>query len=100
MDLFDSAAERLEHHTDFDRLEARGTLRIALKDAGLTSKGLTLQQLRVVLEKVMPEHLEKRAVSNSVEVCDTVIGELAQAGGDESDTQTGADEIFHRLGGG
>ena len=33
--LFDFAADQLEQHTGLSRLEARGTLRIALKDAGL-----------------------------------------------------------------
>jgi hypothetical protein len=51
---FDRAAERLEHHTGFDRPEARGTLRIALKMAGLTAKSVTAAQLCVVFEKGCP----------------------------------------------
>ncbi len=50
-DLFDIVAERLEHHTEFSRLEARGTLRIALKEAGLKAQTLTLPQLETVFEK-------------------------------------------------
>ena len=53
--LFDLAAERLEYHTGFDRLEARGTLRIALKIAGLTAKSVTVGALCVVFVKVMPD---------------------------------------------
>ncbi len=55
--LFDFAAERLEHHSALDRLEARGTLRIALKEAGLHPERVTPGQLCVVLAKVMPSAL-------------------------------------------
>ncbi len=44
--LFDLTAERLEHHVGLDRLAARGTLRIALKAAGLEPKNLTGAQLQ------------------------------------------------------
>lgn len=99
MELFDTAAARLEQHTDFDRLEARGTLRIALKEAGLDPKSLTLDQLRVVFETLMPPHLETRAVANAVEVCRVVIAELAESGVSERGRVNNADAIFSRLGG-
>ena len=56
--LFDFAADRLEHHTSLDRLEARGTLRLALKAAGLEPKNLTGTQLQVVFEQVIPRELD------------------------------------------
>ena len=64
--IFDFAAERLKHHAGFDRLAARGTLRIAIKAAGLEPNNLTGAQLQVVFEKVMPEELKLRGVSNTV----------------------------------
>ena len=48
--LFDLAAQKLEQHTGFSQLEARGTLRIAVKSAGLDPRSLTLAELRVVFE--------------------------------------------------
>ncbi len=84
--LFDLTAERLEHHTDFDRLGARGTLRIALKAAGLEPKNLTGAQLQVVFEKVMPGELDSRGVSDVQDVC-----AAADAGA------TSPDDIFRRL---
>jgi hypothetical protein len=99
-DLFDFAAERLEQHTSFNRLEARGTLRIALKSAGLDHKGLTVDQLGVVFEKLMPGELEQRGVSDAAPACRAVIDDLAN-----SPTPTDAavpddvDGIFRRLGG-
>jgi hypothetical protein len=96
--LFDLAAERLENHTGIDRLEARGTLRIALKAAGLEPKNLTGGQLQVVFEKVMPGELESRGVSDVRDVCAAVLADLGSAGGAAEDASaTSPDDIFRRL---
>jgi hypothetical protein len=96
--LFDLAAERLEHHTGFDRLEARGTLRIALKAAGLAPNNMTGAQLQVVFEKVMPGELDSRGVSDVRDVCAAVLADLARAGGAAADAAaTNTDDIFRRL---
>ncbi len=96
--LFDLAAERLEHHTDFDRLGARGTLRIALKAAGLAPQNLTGAQLQVVFEKVMPGELESRGVSDIQDVCAAVLTDLGSASGAAADAgATSPDDIFRRL---
>jgi hypothetical protein len=99
-DLFDFAAELLEQRTSLDRLEARGTLRIALKSAGLDVASLTAQQLTVVLEQVLPGELELRGVDDASATCSAVAKQVANsplaAGQDGSG---GVDEIFRRLGG-
>jgi hypothetical protein len=96
--LFDLAAERLENHTGIDRLEARGTLRIALKAAGLEPKNLTGAQLQVVFEQVMPGELESRGVSDVRDVCAAVLADLGSAGSVTADAgATSPDDIFRRL---
>ena len=96
--LFDLTAERLEHHTGFDRLEARGTLRIALKVAGLDPSAFTAGQLCVVFEKVVPGELEKRGVSHAAVACRTVIADLANIQAlPDMVTSSPLDEIFGRL---
>ncbi len=99
-ELFDCAAQKLEALTDFDRLEARGTLRIALKEAGLDAKDLSFIQLAAVFEKVMPQQLELRAVDDAEAVCSAVIKEvrISETSAGASAT-TSSDEIFGRLGG-
>ena len=98
-DLFDFAAERLEHHTSPDRLEARGTLRIALNVAGLDAGSITAGQLCVVFEKVMPDELKMRGVKEADEACGTVIDDLANAPAPTDEAPaTALDEIFGRLG--
>ncbi len=97
-DLFDFAAERLEHHTGFNQLEARGTLRIALKVAGLDRSAFTAGQLCVVFEQVMPGELDSRGVSDVQDVCAAVLADLESAGDAAADTSaTSPDEIFRRL---
>jgi hypothetical protein len=99
-DLFDFAAEKLEQHTSFSRLEARGTLRIALKSAGLDLNSLTVDQIGVVFEKLMPGELERRGVSDAASICSTVIGELANAPAPaDAASSDDVDGIFRRLGG-
>jgi hypothetical protein len=99
IDLFDFAAERLEQHTSLDRLAARGTLRLALKASGLSPQGLRIEQLRVVLEKVLPDELEKCGVDGARGVCSGVSAALANVSVDELTSESDdADEIFRRLG--
>jgi hypothetical protein len=98
--LFDFAAEKLEQRTGLNRLEARGTLRIALKEAGLDAGSVTTAQLRVVFEKVMPLELGKRGVQDAEGVCSAVIEELANAPAPaDADSSGDLDGIFRRLGG-
>jgi hypothetical protein len=77
--LFNFAADRLEHHSPLDRMEARGTLRIALKESGLDPKRATPGQLCVVLAKVMPRELKTRGVGDPTAVCNAVIDDLKRS---------------------
>jgi hypothetical protein len=97
--LFDVAAERLEESSDMDRLEARGTLRLALKDAGLDVQNLTIPQLQAVFEKLMPRELEARGVTDAAATCKAAMNDIASAvsTADLADSNS-PDEIFKRLG--
>jgi hypothetical protein len=97
--LFDLAAEKLEAHSDLDKLEARGTLRLALKAAGLDANTLTARQLEVVLEKVMPGELERRGVWKPQDVCRSVASDVkAQSGRDSGPSESDPEAVFRRLG--
>lgn len=98
--LFDLAADGIEHHTTLDRLEARGTLRLALKQAGVEVRALTLEQLRVVFERIMVSELESRGVRAAGEACARALDDVVAASPAES-TRSGVepDEVFRRLGG-
>jgi hypothetical protein len=98
--IFDTAAEKLEEATDMDRLAARGTLRIALKQAGLDAQNLTISQIRAVFEKLMPKELEARGVADAAATCNALIANIASAASEAGSTSSNStDEIFKRLGG-
>jgi hypothetical protein len=96
--LFDFAAERLEQHTGSSQLEARGTLRIAVKSAGLDPKSLSIDELRVVFEKLMPRELEQRGVQDTLSACAAVMRDLENApiAADDSPSSS-PDDVFRRL---
>src|SRR5262249_30057319 len=61
---FDLACSELERRTSLNRLEVRGTVRIALKNAGLDGS-VTPAQMKVVLERVLPAELKARGVADA-----------------------------------
>lgn len=95
---FDVAAQKLEQHTGFSQLEARGTLRIAVKSAGLDPKSLTLGKLGAVFEKLMPGELERRGVSDIAGACAAVMRNLENVPIAATDSSSSnPDDILHRL---
>jgi hypothetical protein len=100
--IFDFVAERLEGATDFDRLEARGTVRLALKRAGLDPNTLSAErEMRVVLQRVLPGELEARGVENADAVCTELADALQGFGGAAPQGVRGSspEAIFKRIGG-
>jgi hypothetical protein len=99
--VFDFVAEQLEQKTDFDKLEARGTVRLALKQSGLDAKSVTGEQMAVVLEKVLPGELTTRGVDSPDAVCEDIVRAIKSAdfgaagAGDQS-----PEAVFKRIGGG
>jgi hypothetical protein len=98
--IFDWACDALESATTLDRLEARGTLRLALKGAGLDARSVNSDQLQTVIMRVLPPELEARGVSGSASICDKMAKDLASEGFDESTGSDSPENIFARLGGG
>ena len=98
--LFDIAAERLGESSEMDRLSARGTLRLALKAAGLDANRLTVPQLRTVFKKIMPKELEARGVADAAACCKTAMDAIERAASEtELAASNSPDDIFKRLGG-
>ena len=93
---FDLLCEKLEELTSFNRLEARGTMRIALKESGLEAKTVRAEQLKVVVERVLAQHLRDRGIEDGERICSQLIRALPSRDGvDSSDSP---EAIFERLG--
>jgi hypothetical protein len=98
-DLFDFVAEQLERLTTLDRLESRGTLRIALKRAGLATRTVDRKQFCVILDGIVPSELESRGVERARGVCAALIGKIESEPADRWKASHDIDEIFDRLAG-
>lgn len=70
--VFERAADELESLSRMSRLEARGTLRLALKEAGLIPKTVNAKSMLVVLERILPQLLTRRGVQGAGETCRTI----------------------------
>ena len=97
--VFEWTCEALERSTTLERLEARGTLRLALKAAGLDPRDVTTGQMTTVLQRVMPAELESRGVANGGALCEKIARELAAAGLQDQASADSPEKVFARLGG-
>lgn len=93
---FELVCEALEQDTQLDRLESRGTLRLALKQAGLAAADVTGDQLSVVLRKILSSELESRGVSDPARVCAALVERLSSLG-PAAETRETPDAVFARL---
>lgn len=91
---FTVLCQALEDESNFDRLEARGTVRLALKNAGLEANTVTAPQLDVVIDKILPSELEARGVDQAV--CARL--RAALTGVETTPAQEGPEAVFDRLG--
>ena len=95
--VFECVCKVLEHSSSLDRLESRGTVRLALKQAGLDARSVTSSQMTVVLEKVLPGELASRGVDDTDSLLAESVTALAAI---ESGAQNDSPEsVFARLGG-
>ncbi len=98
---FEWLCEAIEADTSLERLEARGTVRLALKDAGLEAGSVTPAELGVVVQKILPRELRQRGVTNEAALCERYSSGLASL--EVSSVRAPSDSpdaIFRRLGGG
>lgn len=88
---------QIEADTRLDRLESRGTVRIALKSAGLEAASVLPAQMSVVIERLLPRELGARGVDGVEALCARWTREVEhiEAAADPVDSP---DEVFRRLG--
>lgn len=100
---FEWLCAELEQASSLDRLETRGTVRLALKQAGLQAASVTADQMQVVVAKVLPSELESRGIEDAPAICQALQSGLRRLAADPA-TSAGMperpDDVFRRLGGG
>jgi len=97
--VFESTCTAVEQATSFDSLSARGTVRLALKSAGLDAREVTAAQMIVVLKRVLPSELKVRGVKDSEGICSAIASRIAGAAFKAEANGSSVEEIFRRLGG-
>jgi hypothetical protein len=68
-EAFEFVCEELALRASLDRLVARGTVRIAVKRAGLDARIVTAEQMADVAERVLPYELTDRGVAGGDALC-------------------------------
>lgn len=97
--VFDWTSAELERHTSLSRLEARGTVRLVLKTAGLEPGAVTVAQMLVVLARLMAPALSARRVVDAPELCEHLMEDLQLAAeGGLLTSGESAYDVFERLG--
>lgn len=94
--VFEFVCGELERRTSLGRLEARGTVRLALKEAGLGAN-VSLREMQVVLERVLPGALASRGIENGEALCGEIRAGTSRL--QESARADTPEAIFGRLGG-
>ena len=97
---FEWLCEQLEVRTTLKRIEARGTVRLALKEAGFTPKDISAPELKVVVRKLLVRELEARRIEGAEGVCRSLAAEMPMsvAVDDVHKQAETAMSIFGRLG--
>ena len=95
---FDWICAELERLTSLDTLEARGTVRLSLKRAGLEARSASTDQLSVVVRRLLGHELQTRGIGNADEVCASLAFGL-KSQGPASGAGEAPEDVFKRLGG-
>ena len=98
--VFEFVASEIERRSALATLEARGTVRLALKRAGLDASNVTSAQMSVLLERVLPEEIRSRGVVGSEELCRAVAVALSGSHPHPAVQPESPEAIFRRLAGG
>ena len=91
---FDLACELLRQHTTFSEIEARGTVRLALKTFGQNPKTVGKAEMMHAVRSALQGELAARRVADPAAVCRTLLDGLAALDTREQSPY----EIFSRLG--
>lgn len=98
-EAFTLVCEHLIRTTGLDPPAARGTVRLALREAGLDAARVSAGQMRVVVSKLLPVELRSLRIADVEGHCHALEGRLArlQKGADSGgDTP---ERVFERIGG-
>ncbi len=95
--VFEWVSGELESRAGLSRLEARGTVRLLLKDAGLDPNTVRPHQMQVVVSRLMPSALKKRGVQGADGLCHALTDDLLARKHTPDAAAETAYDVFERL---
>ncbi len=95
--VFEWVTRAVEEATSLTRTEARGTVRIALNEVGLTATGVARGPMLFVLERILPGLLHSRSIDDPHGTCARLLDKLTEA--ELGHVRESPEDIFDRLGG-
>jgi hypothetical protein len=94
---FSWTCAELERATGLSALVARGTVRLALRTAGLQPQSVSGAQMAIVLRQILPQELANRAIADAGRVCSLLAERILTRRFEGSDAVV---DVFQRLAGG
>lgn len=96
---FEWVCKELALATGMTELEARGTVRLALRTVGHSPSIVGRRPMLVVIQRVLPGELERRGVKSALDVCSRMAQRLESAElGEPTVAHEDPETIFDRLG--
>ncbi len=95
---FEFVCERLETIAKISRIEARGTVRLALREVGKNPAYVSPQDMMTIVTRVLPRMLQTRGVKDPAQLCQEISTQLSQAKLASGATYLDPAEVFARLG--
>ncbi len=95
---FEFVCERLETISKISRIEARGTVRLALREIGKNATYVTPQDMTTIVTRVLPRLLQTRGVKDPSQICKEIAAQLSQAKLASGATYLDPADVFARLG--
>lgn len=99
-EVFEQTCTELQQATSFDSLSARGTVRLALKSAGLDPREVTTAQMIVVVKRILPAELKARGVKDADDISSVIASRIVGIASATADKGSSVEDVFRRLGGG
>ncbi len=79
------------------RLQARGTLRIVLREAGFEGEVVTARVASTVVSRLLPEALRSRGVADPGPICERIVRELGALAPAPAPTTDTPEDFLHRV---
>jgi hypothetical protein len=96
-EAFEWVCQQIEEATPLDRLEARGTVRLAIKEAGLDARTVSFTEIAVLVKRVLPLELRRRGIDDGEPICASIFGRIGDRATRAPSRET-PEAVFSRLG--